>query len=200
MTVETDVTRDSGAQHRRFLEIDGAFKRGDLEGLRAALEHPAAFPNDPLPLDVFGPAGTVLEYAIYHSPVSFIRALLEAGANPCPEAHEHAGFPPLIAALSCTRTQPGSPARADVSEILELLVKFGADPSQRGLNDWTALHMAVAERSLDAVRILLDAGADPSLRTRIDDCDTPREMADAVGLQEIANMIRAAEEKRAGST
>lgn len=187
-------------QHRRFLEIDGAFKRGDLEGLRAALEHQAGFPNDPLPLDVFGPAGTVLEYAIYHSPVPFIRALLEAGANLCPEPHEHAGFPPLIAALSCTRTQAGSPARADVSEILELLVQFGADPNQRGLNDWTALHMAVAERSLDAVRILLDAGADPSIRTRIDDCDTPREMADAVGLPEIANMIRAAEEKRAGST
>lgn len=192
--------RSRRASALRFQAIDEAFRRGDLAALRAALGDPAGFPNDPLPLDVFGPAGTVLEYAIYHSPVPFIRALLEAGANPCPEAHEHAGFPPLLAALSCTRTQPGSPARADVTEILELLVKSGADPNQRGLNDWTALHMAVAERSLEAARILLDAGADPSVRTRIDDCDTPREMAEAAGLHEIANMIRAAEEKRAGST
>jgi len=194
------VTRDSGAQHRRFREIDGAFQRGDLAALRAALGDQAGFPNEPLPVDVFGPAGTVLEYAIYHSPLSFIHALLEAGANSCPEAHEHAGFPPLIAALSCARTQPGSPARADVGEILDLLLKFGADPNQRGLNDWTALHMAVAERSLDAVRILLDAGADPSLRTRIDDCDSPPEMAEALGLPDIARMIRTAQEKRAGST
>ena len=40
-----------------------------------------------------------------------------------------------------------------------------------------------------AVQILLDSGADPELRTRIDDCDTPLEMANAAGLGTIAAML-----------
>jgi hypothetical protein len=67
-----------------------------------------------------------------------------------------------------------------------LLLAFGADPDQRGINDYTALHMAVAARNALAVQILLDAGADPGLRTRIDDCETAGEMAAAAGLPEIA--------------
>lgn len=46
--------------------------------------------------------------------------------------------------------------------------------------------MAVAEGNLSAVERLLDAGADPELRTRIDECETPLEMANAAGLTAIA--------------
>jgi hypothetical protein len=46
--------------------------------------------------------------------------------------------------------------------------------------------MAVAERNAMAVQILLDGGADPDLRTRIDDCETPGEMAAAAGLSDLA--------------
>jgi len=95
--------------------------------------------------------GPCLEYAIYHSPLSFIRTLLEIGANPNPA--DHTGFPPLIAALSCSRPQPGSPGRPDVVDIIELLLSFGADPNQRGLNDYTPLHMAVSEHNLPAIEL-----------------------------------------------
>ena len=98
-------------------------------------------------------------------------------------------FPPLIAALSCSRAQPGSPGRRDVVEIVGLLLSFGADPNQRGINDYTALHMAVAERNAEAITVLLNAGADASLPTRIDDCVTPREMAESAGLHEIADLF-----------
>jgi hypothetical protein len=74
--------------------------------------------------------------------------------------------------------------------MLRLLLEFGADPDQRGINDYTALHMAVAERNTRAVQILLEGGADPELRTRIDDCETPIEMARAAGLTEIAEMLK----------
>jgi uncharacterized protein len=70
-----------------------------------------------------------------------------------------------------------------------LLLSFGADPNQRGINDYTALHMAVAQRNTTAVQLLLEAGADPGLRTRIDDCETPREMAERAGLQSIAQLL-----------
>ncbi len=51
----------------------------------------------------------ILEHAIYHSPLPFIRALLELGAEP--NYQDHAGFPSLIAALSCRE-------RGDTYELL----------------------------------------------------------------------------------
>jgi ankyrin repeat protein len=175
------------AEARRFQRIDGAFRTGNLDALLAAVEDPASVPNGPMPLSI----GPCLEYAIYWSPLPFIHTLLEMGAEPVPD--DHAGFPPLIAALSCSRTRDGATARADLPEVLRLLLEFGADPSQRGHNDWTALHMAVAEQNGEAVRLLLEAGADPNIRTRIDDLETPREMAEAMGLNEIARMLEDAE-------
>ncbi len=128
--------------------------------------------------------------AIYHGPLASIRDVLESGADP--KAPVDDGFPPLIAALSCGREAPGARARRDVDEIIRLLLSFGADPHQRGVNDYTALHMAVAEGNALAVQRLLDAGADPDLRTRIDDCETPLEMARSM---DRADMIAILERK-----
>jgi ankyrin repeat protein len=128
---------------------------------------------------------------IYHSPVAFIRTLLELGADPDPK--DHAGFPPLIAALSCHQASPGSKARIDVAEIVALLLSFGADPDQRGINDFTALHMAAAVDHPEAVRLLLGAGANPNLRTRIDDYETPREFAGKAQRRDIAALLASAE-------
>jgi hypothetical protein len=167
----------------RHLRIDSAFRAGDLEALRAAVEDPVVVPNGRIP-DAIGPC---LVYAIYHSPLPFIRTLLEIGADP--NAPVDDGFPPLIAALSTGREAPGATRRTDVDEILRLLLAFGADPNQRGLNDYTPLHVAVSERNPLAVQILLDKGANPELRTRIDEHETPLEMATAAGLADIAALL-----------
>lgn len=190
---------DRRAVHEEFRRIDGAFHAGDEAALRAALGKPGDFPNTPLPIASFGPAGSCLEYAIYHSPAPFIRRLLELGADPNPAADVHAGFPPLIAALSKVKAAPGSPARPDVADILKWLLAAGADPNQRGVNDWTPLHMAVAQQSAAAIRILLEGGADASLRTRVDDCLTAREEAEQAGLREIADLIGAHQARREGA-
>ena len=53
--------------------IHKAYHGGDLNALRALLGNPRDFPN------CVGPRGVgknVLEYAIYHSPPAFVRALL----------------------------------------------------------------------------------------------------------------------------
>jgi hypothetical protein len=175
MTTEDERCKEA----RLFARIDGAFRQGDLEALRAAVDDPAAVPNGRMPDAV----GSCLVYAIYWSPLPFIRTLLELGANPREPADD--GFPPLHAALTCTRTTPGANTRADVDDIIRLLLSFGADPNQRGINDYTPLHMAVAERNAKAVLQLLEAGGDPSLRTRIDDYETPLEMAQAARATDI---------------
>jgi hypothetical protein len=168
------------AEAKKFRRIEEAFHAGDLQALRAAVDDPAAVPNGRMPDGI----GSCLVYAIYHSPLAFIRTLLEIGADPNRPVDD--GFPPLIAALSCTRTVPGATRRTDVDEIIRLLLAFGADPNQRGINDYTPLHMAVAGRNAAAVQILLDGGADSQLRTRIDECETPLHMAEAAGLGDIS--------------
>jgi uncharacterized protein len=171
------------AEAKKFQRINDAFHKGDLEALRAAVGDPALVPNGRMPVTI----GSCLVYAIYHSPLPFIRTLLEIGANPNAPALD--GFPPLIAALSCSRDVPGAARRTDVDDILRLLLSFGTDPNQRGINDYTPLHMAVAEGNALAVQFLLDAGADTELPTRIDDCETPLEMAQQAGLEVIAGML-----------
>jgi uncharacterized protein len=175
------------SEFEKFKKIDAAFRTGDLAALRMAVDDAKSVPNGPM----LPAIGNCLEYAIYHSPLAFIRTLLKIGADPNPA--DHAGFPPLIAALSCSRSRPGSPARPDIPEILKLLLSYGADPNQRGLNDYTPLHLAVAESNLPAIALLLEAGSDPHLRTRIDDCETPREMAEKAGFSKIAALLAAHE-------
>ena len=109
-----------------FKQIHDAFTRGDLDALRAAVADPAAVPHGPMPVEI----GSCLVYAIYHSPLPFVRTLLEIGADPNAPADD--GFPPLIAALACTRDAPGSPARQDINDLIRLLLASGADHRPRG--------------------------------------------------------------------
>jgi ankyrin repeat protein len=94
------------------------------------------------------------------------------------------GFPALIAALSTDRR--------DRLDLLRLLIRLGAELNRRGVNDWTPLHYAASSRDLQALRLLLESGADPTLRTRIDDFTTALEDAEAAGFAEGALLLRQA--------
>lgn len=161
-----------------LLKIDAAYKAGDLEGLKALLGDPPDFPN------CRGHAAVgeiVLEYAIYHSPIGFIRRLVELGADV--NYGDHAGFPSLIATLS-------SADRPQYLEILSLLLDAGADIQQRGTNGYTPLHYAAAQNDIKAVEFLLRRGADPTARTGIDDDNTPVEEAELLGSVDAAALLR----------
>jgi ankyrin repeat protein len=176
------MTRDRREIFRQFTAVDEAYKAGDLAALRVALGDPPDFPNCLQPFEL-AVGGYPLEYAIYWSPLSFIEALLVLGADP--NTPDPAGFPSLIAALTS--------GRRDGHDILKLLLQKGADLGQRGLNDWTPLHCAVYQRDLGALEILLDHGADPTLKTRIDDYTTALEDAKSIGFTEAADLLRAAD-------
>jgi ankyrin repeat protein len=164
--------------HARFKAINSAYRRGDLAAVLSALGDPPDFPNCLHPFDA-GVGDRPLEYAIYHSPPAFIRTLLECGADP--NYQSAGGFPALIAAISTKRDER--------HEIVAMLLSFGADLQQRGINDWTPLHYAVARRDVKGIEILLAHGADPDARTRIDDCTTALEDANAIGLGEAVRAL-----------
>ncbi len=144
------------AKAKEFQRIDEAFRTGDLDALRAAVNDPTVIPNGRMPDTI----GACLVYAIYHSPLSFIRTLLEMGADP--NAPVDDGFPPLIAALSCARDVPGSKRRTDVDDILRLLLRFGADPETNGASmtarrftlPWLRVTLLRSKFFSKAVRIL----------------------------------------------
>ena len=92
--------------------MDAAFRDGDLEALRNAAGEDWGIPDGPMPMEI----GPCLTYAIHRSPLPFIRELLEIGADPNPA--DHAGFPPLIAAL-------WQSTRPDALAVVELLLSFG---------------------------------------------------------------------------
>jgi ankyrin repeat protein len=159
------------------IALHEAYKRGDLSAVRNLHGNPPDFPNCRGPEGV-GPI--ILEYAIYHSPPAFVRALLELGADANYRA-DH-GFPSLLAAISTDREER--------YEIVELLLAFGADLQQRGVNDYTPLHCAAAKNDLRMAEFLLSHGADRSAKTRIDDFTTPQQEAERGGFSDLVQLLK----------
>jgi ankyrin repeat protein len=166
--------------YRRMQALTLAYRAGDLAGVKAVLGWPEHFPNSPQPFELAS-GDRPLVTAINLSPLRFVRQLLDLGADPNYEALD--GFPSLFAAIDADRP--------DRLEVLTLLLQHGARADMRGLNDWTPLHYAVARRNLEAVRLLLERGADPHAKTRIDDFASALEDAESAGFTEAAEAMRA---------
>jgi uncharacterized protein len=158
---------------RMSMRLEEALKTGDLEVARAALEDSSGWPNC---VDPYTHC-TVLSLALGWADVTTVRRLLDEGADPNLAVGDD-GFPSLIDVLHhrC-RDVPELPRGNDCHEVLVSLIQSGADVNARGLNDWTALHFAAAADDAVAVKMLLEAGADPVARTRIDDFETPVDVA-----------------------
>jgi ankyrin repeat protein len=166
---------------RQAVELERALRADDLDAARAACRDPSAFPQV---VDA-RTGGTVLQLALFWSSTATIGALLDAGADPNFEALD--GFPALLLVVHHRRDD------TERLGIVSALLASGADLDARGLNDWTALHAAATHGDTSMVRLLLDAGADPGVRTRIDDLATPADEANRAGHPELARMLREAE-------
>jgi ankyrin repeat protein len=170
------------ARHRRLTD---AYRSGDLAAVKAELGWPETFPNTSQPMELAcGDAPIVT--AIIYSPIRFIRQLLDLGADPKFDARD--GFPTLFCAIDSDRE--------DRSDLVRLLLHYGADPNQRGINDGTALHYAVWRRYPEIVALMLKHGADTAARTRIDDYSTALEDAQAMGFDEAVALIEAHDRTR----
>ena len=173
---------DSRTSLRRWQAAKATAAAGDMEGFRLALGAPEGFPDCVLGVAFLGCGDRPLDIAIRCAQPEFVARLIALGADPRAPAED--GFPPLFQAIDAPRE--------DRHTVLAVLLAGGADPEQRGLNDGTALHHAVARRDIAAVRLLLAHGADVTARTRIDDCSTPLEDAEAAGFTEAVAAMRAA--------
>lgn len=179
---ERRINRDRLAADREeqmlmHILLDEALVGGDVDEIRAALNDPEGFPNVKAPY-----VQDVLVLAIWRSPIRTVEQLLELGADPNREAVD--GFPALYAAVV--------DGREDRLERAGLLLAFGADPNQRGINDYTALHAAADAGDVAMAELLLSEGADPTLRTRIDDFELPAATAAAAGHSDLARRLEQA--------
>jgi uncharacterized protein len=157
------------------IALERALERGDLVAARQVLGDPDDWPNSRDPyLHTH-----VLSAALACARLETIRQLLHDGADPNLIGLDD-GFPALIDVLHHRRNdRPELRQWGDRLPLLAELLAAGADVHARGMNDWTALHFAVADDDPIAVWMLLRYGADIDARTRIDDFETPLELAQA---------------------
>jgi ankyrin repeat protein len=88
---------------------------------------------------------TVLQLAVEARNPTFVRRLLDAGADP--NGRDRTGDTPLFFA-----------ARADYPVEMRILIEAGADPTEDNAG-WTPLRRAARDRNVANFRILLNAGA-----------------------------------------
>jgi ankyrin repeat protein len=161
-----------------YIALEDAMRAGDLDGARASLGDDPAFPNVRDPYT----DSPLMALALHWAPHATVAELLALGGDANFVADD--GFPALVlVALH---------GRDDRHALMQLLIAAGADVDRRGLNDWTPLHAAAARDDPEAIALLLAAGADPMLRTRIDEQMTALEEAEKYGNHRAAAALRGA--------
>lgn len=100
-----------------------------------------------------GMGKTALHLAIGLNRVDLVKLLIEhKGLTGIMEIQDEQGFRPLHYAVKSSRV------------IIDLLLSGGAELNSRTRSGMTALHVAVIENSKEAVKQLLESGADPSVK------------------------------------
>ncbi|WP_170427662.1 ankyrin repeat domain-containing protein [Ruegeria arenilitoris] len=79
---------------------------------------------------------------------------------------------------------------SDRYQLLQAIIAAGADVDEIGSSEYTPLHLAATRGDLEAIDILLAAGANPTIATGIDNFATPEEEARLCGEEEAADYLR----------
>jgi ankyrin repeat protein len=159
-------------EYDRALEI---LRSGDADQLEALCQEIDGFPNG---VDSFLERRWIIN-AIDVGSGRAVEWMLQKGVNL--DFRDEEGYSPLHAVLD--RQGP------DRLRMLELLLTAGAPINKKGINDWTPAHMAAARDDVAALRLLVQHGADLSIRTEIDHHATPLEEAQHLGRVEAARYL-----------
>lgn len=161
--------------YKELCEIQTWLKRSDLEQLELASQVVDSFPYERE--GCFGSPWIV--HAISSGSLKSVKWMIEKGVSLQPVAVD--GYPPVI---GCMELEGKEKYR-----ILRLLIDTGANINERGINGWTPLHMAALHDDEMSMRILLEAGADRTITTEIDDDATAEEEARNFGHAKSADFI-----------
>ena len=141
-------------EHGAVETIFTAIARGDASKARTFLEQDASL------VHVRDEDGmTPLFLAAGRRDLALMSMFLDAGANPNVSAESSYGISPVHQIA-----RNGGPDNA--REVIALLARHGADLDARDKGGVTALHMAVRDRDLDAVKALLEFGAAVDIEDR----------------------------------
>jgi ankyrin repeat protein len=132
-----------------------------VDDLRAALD------ADPELATRYNAGGsTALHGAAYWGSLDTARLLLECGADATAQSRD--GFldiHPLGAAVATPDIPNPAHSEDNVLAMAKLLLNRGADVNAQRKDGMTALHTAAYRGHLNAIRFLLDRGADPGIRS-----------------------------------
>ena len=127
-----------------YTALAAAVARGEVEEVRALLEHAASDPDE-----IAASGWAPLHLASRHRDLGALHALLAAGAD-VELLDRNTGWTPLLHAIHVRN-----------SGAVEALLEAGSDANRRGASGITPLAMAAGYGMADAVRLLLARGADP---------------------------------------
>ena len=161
--------------YKELCEIHNWLKGSDLDQLEFASQVVDSFPYEKD--GCFGSPWIV--HAISSGSLKSVKWMIEKGVSLQPVAND--GYPPVISCIELEGKEKYG--------ILRLLIDAGANINERGINGWTPLHMAAVRDDEMSMRILLEAGADRTITTEIDDDATAEEEARNLGHNESADFI-----------
>lgn len=161
--------------YKELREIGVWLADGDLDQLEFTSQVVDSFPHGRD--SCFG--SPWVSHAVSSGALKSVKWMIEKGVNLQPTCDY--GYPPL---LCCIELEG-----AEKYQILAELIGSGVNVNKRGINGWTALHMAAVRDDETSMQMLLAAGADRTITTKVDDDSTAEEEARKLGHVKSADFI-----------
>lgn len=140
--------------------------------------------RDPQLVNAYSDDGfQALGLASYFGHLDAVEYLIKAGAPINSPAHNELKAAPIQSA-----------AAAGYTKIVDLLLKYGADPNMREQGGYTPLHAAAQNGDVEMIKTLIYGGAD--LDTKSNDGKIPLDLALEAGHQEAAKLLQEGITKR----